>query len=144
MLTEAAAGMRHLHCLLLSRLRFLRSLNWQLVEHRLLAWRRSYGDWSQTTVDGMYHHRLTLCLSVLGWRDVNWLFGAEFPLVAQIIPQVCVTWVQLIQHGDSEKLDVSLLGLRNPGLSLEDFFWAIGEARIAYPERVASQGEATF
>ena len=75
---------------------------------------------------------------------MNCLFGAEFPLVAQIIPQVCVTWVQLIQHGDSGRLNVNPLGLRNPRLSLEDFLWAIGEDRIASPERVASQGEATI
>jgi len=42
------------------------------------------------------------------------------------------------------KLDISPLGLRKPGLSLEDFLFGYSKARIASPKRVASQGEASF
>ena len=66
-----------------------------------------------------------------------------FSLVAKIIVQVCVIWIQPIQHRDSGKLDASSLGLRALGLAFKAFL-AVSEARIASPERITSQGEATL
>ena len=75
---------------------------------------------------------------------MNWLFRVKFSLVAQIIPQVCVTWIQPIQHRDSGKLNVSPFWLKTMGLVCKAFSLAISEARIVSPKRVASQGKATI
>ena len=72
-------------------------------------------------MNGMNHHKLTSRLPALGQRNVNWFIRAEFLIIAQIFPQVCSSWTQLVQHGDSGKLEVSPLALKSLGLSLRGF-----------------------
>ena len=59
----------------------------------------------------VYYHKLTPCLSTLGWRAMNGLFVAEFPLVTQILPQIRVRWT-------SERLKVCPLSQISIWLSL--------------------------
>ena len=87
-------------------------------------------------------HKFTPCLSALGWRDENRLLRVKFSLITQIVSQVCINWTQLIQHRDSKRLKTRPLGCEALGLALKAFSFAIGESRIASPERVTSQSEA--
>ena len=138
-LTEAAARWTSFVAFFLRGLGF--SEVWadnQLIQ--IIGLKEKLGGWSQIAMDGVHHHKLTPCLFALGWRDVNRFIRAKFSLVAQIISQVCVNRAQPIHHRDSRRLEISSLGLISLRLSLKGFF-VIGEARIASPERVASQSE---
>ena len=74
---------------------------------------------------------------------MNRFLRAKLSFVAQIVSQVCVNQTQLIHHRNLRRLKVSLLGLRSLKLSLEGFFFVIGEVRIASPKRITLQDKAT-
>jgi len=124
MLTEAAARWGTLVIFFFWDLGLSKVYTVKPVEYWLLTWRRHRGYWLQTIVDRVNCHKLTLCLSALGWRDMNRFTRATFSLVAQTFPQVCVSWTQSIQYRDSRKLDVSLFRMKSSRLGLKG--WLLG------------------
>jgi len=69
-------------------------------------------------------------LSEFRWRDVNRLFGVDFPLVAQIPLKSAFMEPKRSNMETQINWVVALLGWKTLGLALKAFFFVSGKTRI--------------